>query len=286
MTKAPVIPAKGADIPRQIPVVLVTPDQAAQWLATRFDNERPIRRNKVKSFARDMRQDNWHWIGDPIRFSNDKDQRLVDGQHRLTAVVESGRAQWFPVLNIPTEARAGIDTGTSRTLGDLLGFGGHIKGRELAAIVRRLLVYREGLQGTSGGTYVPTHSEGMEFTEKHEEDLRDATNVAERMHRSGLGISPSAFGAAYFCCAKVNKQEADDLFERMVTGAGLEVGDPGLAYRTRALKWQAKYNAPMPPDDVFRFAILVWNMVRRGQRIERLQTPKGGWTKDNVPVPE
>lgn len=273
------------DVPKEIPVVLVTPEQAQEWLDSRFDNERPLHRNKVIAFARDMKEDNWHFTGDTVRFDS-ATGNLMDGQHRLAAIVASGTAQWFPVLNVPQEARAGIDTGSARTLGELLHMGNHVHGRILAAIVRRVLIYRNGLQATSGGRYLPTHTEGIRFVEENEPLLRKASLVANKAQSVGVPMSPSAIGSAYFLCAKVDEKQADEVFERLVTGLGLTEGDPVTALRNRAIKYVERNRTNMVPDDVFRFSIVVWNYIRGGTKITRLMMPREGWTNRNVPIPE
>lgn len=284
MIKDLATPKKGADIPRNIPVVLVTPEQAQEWLETRFDNERLIRANKVTAFARDMENGFWLFNGDTIRFN--QDGRLIDGQHRLKAIIESKTAQWFGVVNIPDEARAGIDTGSSRTLGDLLRIGNHIMGRELAAIVRRVLIYRDGLQSTGGGRYLPTHAEGVEFVQANEEALRESLKFAVKAHQVRVPAAPSALAAAHFVCARVDKETADSVFERAVTGLNITEGDPVGAYRDKWIKHFSNFRTNLSPDDVFRFGILVFNMTRKGLIRTRLQAPRGGWSRDNVPVPE
>lgn len=283
MNKDLILPEKGSDIPRNIPVVLVTPEQAKQWLDTRFKNERPIHKNKVRAFARDMVEGNWHFLADTIRFS--EEGRLMDGQHRLSAVVESGTAQWFPIINLPEEVRPGIDTGSARTLGELLHYGNHVHGRILAAIVRRVLVFRNGTQSSSGGRYLPTHTEGVKFVQENEALLRTSAEKAYALHKGGLPVAPSSVGAAYFLCAKVNQEEADVFFDRLITGMGLTPGDPVAAYRSRAIKYMERNRVRITPDDAFRFAIVAWNHVRNGNKVERLLTPREGWTTRNVPIP-
>lgn len=278
------VPQKGADIPRTIPIVLIGVEQAKEWLATRFDNERTIHENKVRAFARDMIEGNWHFTADTVRFT--QEGRLMDGQHRLAAVVQSGQAQWFPIVNLPEEVRAGIDTGSARTLGELLHMGNHVNGRVLAAIVRRVLIYRNGVQGTSGGRYLPTHTEGVKFVNENREQLQDSAGFAFRLQRSRFPVSPSSIGAAHFVCAKVNKEQADEVFERLVTGFGLTEKDPVAAYRNRAILYEQRNRTNITADDAFRFAILTWNHVRDGNEVTRLQLPRGGWTNQNIPVPK
>lgn len=279
---------KGQKMVDSIPVVLVTPEMAKEWLDTRFDNERPLRAGKWSAMARDMENGRWYFAGDPIRF-DEETGRMVDGQHRLTAVVRSDTNQYFPVVNLPRQARTVLDTGSARTLGDMLTIGDHVHGKIVAAIIRKLLVYRNGRQGTAGGgRYVPTMSEGIEFVNENKEELVAARQVALDLYRHGqrFPMAPSSVGAAYFLCARKDKDLADSFFNKLTTGLGLEDGEPVLALRNRALKAREMQGRPISPDDAFRFIIIAWNLTRDGTSVSRLLTPRGGWTNQNVPVPK
>jgi hypothetical protein len=286
-TKDFVRPDKGAEVPRDVPVVLVTPAMAKEWLSTRYENERPLHKNKIRAFARDMDENNWYFIGDVIRFSPGG-ERLMDGQHRLQAIIDSGKAQWFGIVNLPEEARSGIDTGSARTLGELLHMGNHVHGRVVAAIARRVLIYRNGQQATSGGKYLPTHAEGLQFAEQNTRLLKKAAELGIRVtgRKAALPVAASSLGAAYFLCAQVDEEQADEVFGRIVSGLGLTQGDPVAAYRNRAVRMMEQFRNKMSPDDAFRFAIVTWNHVRNGNKIERLLTPREGWNPRNIPVPK
>jgi hypothetical protein len=71
-------------------VVAVDPAKAAEWLALSIKRE-PLREDLVRHYARIMAAGQWrHDDGSkPIAFSSDG-SRLIDGNHRLTAVMRSG----------------------------------------------------------------------------------------------------------------------------------------------------------------------------------------------------
>lgn len=100
-----------------IQLVTVTPELAAQWLATNTTTNRKISQPTVNGYAHDMIRGKWQVTGETIKF--DTDGRLIDGQHRLTAVVVSHRTvQMFVATGIPTEAMSVLDTGRTRSAGD------------------------------------------------------------------------------------------------------------------------------------------------------------------------
>jgi hypothetical protein len=268
-----------------IPVIEVTPEMAQQWLDTRFDNERTLREGtRVAAMVRDMQADRWYFTGDPIRFDS-QTGRLIDGQHRLTAVVQSGLPQPFAIINLPMEAHSVIDTGSARTLGDLLLFGGHVKGRTLGAIIRRALTYLNG-RGTEGGDYYPTITESTEFLSKNQDALIRAVEVAQKSYQGGrrLPVSPAILGATYFLCAEKDQDLADGFFDKLIFGLDLHEGEPVLALRDRMLRTREQQGRPMTPDDAFRFIIVAWNLTREGASVKRLLTPRGGWRRNNTPT--
>ena len=272
----------------------VTPAMAKEWLDTRYDNERPLRPTHVDRLARDMVNGNWHFDGTPIRFDKETGQ-LIDGQHRLTALVKSNTTQWFAVLWLPAEVRRVLDTGESRSLSDALhydsfgaevGVGSHVRGRELAALVNRLLRYRNNLGTGGGGVYKPTHSEGLEFFQENSDRLLDALVVARKAHGTELPVAPSSLASAYYLCAEVDKTQAWDFFVNQILG-GLELTEnsPAQAYRAKAIRYLKNSGNKLPTDDVFRFAITAWNHERKGNQVSKLQPPRGGWNRTNLPKP-
>ncbi len=98
-------------------VMVVTPEIAAKWLAKNVRN-RSLRKNRVKAFARDMSAGAWVFNPQPISFGTD--DTLLDGQHRLSAIVVAGvaveMAVWF---GVPLSARAGMDLVEPRGLRDI-----------------------------------------------------------------------------------------------------------------------------------------------------------------------
>ena len=68
--------------------VIVTPDMAVKWLDETNTNNRQVREDHVSRLAADMLTGKWQGRnGEAIRF--DTTGRLVDGQHRLWACVQS-----------------------------------------------------------------------------------------------------------------------------------------------------------------------------------------------------
>lgn len=65
----------------------ITPELAAGWLKNNFVN-RPLREDVVQSYARDMANGTWVPTHQGVAFSDTN--ALIDGQHRLSAIVRTG----------------------------------------------------------------------------------------------------------------------------------------------------------------------------------------------------
>src|SRR5258708_2556984 len=66
----------------------IDPFKAKIWLNNNFRN-RPVKQDVIASYARDMKNGTWMPTHQGVAF-NDRDE-LIDGQHRLHAIILSGR---------------------------------------------------------------------------------------------------------------------------------------------------------------------------------------------------
>lgn len=103
----------------KIELKTITPDDARKYLETNTDN-RSVRPGHVKALARAMKNGEWKLLHQPIAF--DEKGVLLDGQHRLLAVLQSGVT--IETLVAWEAERASfdcIDIGAKRSLGDITG---------------------------------------------------------------------------------------------------------------------------------------------------------------------
>jgi len=98
-------------------IVLVTPSVARQWLDYNGFN-RPLNQKVVDVYVRLMERGYWKPCVGSISFSPD---RLIDGQHRLFAIVKSGcECEMNVFLNQDPESHKTIDNHKPRTCLDIL----------------------------------------------------------------------------------------------------------------------------------------------------------------------
>ena len=102
--------------------ILVTPELAEVYLG-RMAANRTLNEAHADRLAVDMKNGDWRQTYDPIRFNQRGE--LSDGQHRLSAVVRSGKPQEFYIAGgLDAKAMAVTDTGRSRTFADVQAIAG------------------------------------------------------------------------------------------------------------------------------------------------------------------
>ena len=122
----------------------ITPDLAEKMLSYNTQN-RSKSDGSVYSYLADMQKDEWRFTGDPIRFH--KNGKLLDGQHRLTAIsrLNAGEAvRALVVTGLDDEDQMVMDQGRKRTAGDQLGIKGVDSSHLVASAIKWIILYEAG----------------------------------------------------------------------------------------------------------------------------------------------
>lgn len=247
----------------------ITPEQAKAILADRNNHNRRVSPNVVARYARDMTNGDWLLNGDAVRFA--ADGTLLDGQHRLHAIAKAGvTIQTVVVWNLPVEAQATMDDGRKRTMANVLELAERPQSaKTVASILRRAILWERGVVST-GGSAAPSKSEMQRYLDEHPEVVEAAT-VAEHIRNSrGIRCAASTLGLAYYLFAAKSKPMADQFFDSLRTGAGLEETSPILVLRNKLVAEGSTRLATEQPE-VLGWFIKAWNAHRAGRGIKLLR---------------
>jgi len=184
----------------------LTPEMAEKFLANQHTGQRNLRENHVYGIAKAMEVGDYRWTGDPIRF--DKGGRLIDGQHRLTAITLSGiTLKEVLVVEVnDDQVSSYIDTNVRpRTLNDIRKFNG-LRTVNNAVIAAILLDYTNFKHHDR---MVLTKAEQSLIVEgsPHIDDLTALYSAG----RSKLGLTSSQL-AGFLRCIKANRNAAMAFF--------------------------------------------------------------------------
>lgn len=112
----------------------ITPEIAKEYMTHNMVN-RPIRSHHLDEIARDMKNGNWHPSHLGIAF--DRKGNLIDGQHRLMAIILSGATvDMYVTRDVDDEAIMNIDTNATRSFSDAYKIKAAISGDEVDLISR------------------------------------------------------------------------------------------------------------------------------------------------------
>lgn len=249
----------------------ITPEIASKMLESNINNRR-IDRKVVARYARDMENGNWQYNGDAIRF--DKSGRLLDGQHRLLACIQSGKPFTTAVVRgLDDSAQLTIDAGKTRTMADVLGMAGENNATAFAAVLRAIyLTDHHGLEAAATYKSKPTNTELFEFYETVPQvrSVFDAAmNFKTVSHRL---LTPQAYAALWWTFARRDSNAAVEFFDKLATGADLQPGNPILVLRnTLADPHNANNGTRAARRRVLALCVKAWNKWRVGSTVQLLR---------------
>ena len=101
----------------KVRIETITPDIARAYLAHNMVN-RAVSSNRVDAYAKTMKAGNWQLNGEAIRFN--KNGELIDGQHRLLAIIKAGISVQMVVMSDIDNSVSVYDRGRNRSVTDAL----------------------------------------------------------------------------------------------------------------------------------------------------------------------
>lgn len=198
-------------------VETITPQRATLILEKNKGN-RNISDVVVKRYARAMRDGRWKLNGESIVI--DHEGSVLNGQHRLWAIIESGcTISVLVVRGVQRDSFATFDSGKLRTGSDALSAAGYINTTRISGIVAWIRSYHElagNLAKVNAGMYEKTdHASLIEYVERHP-DVIDAPAVGYRFRRTMNGV-PQVIAASFVVLIRrANPSYADTFVEELL----------------------------------------------------------------------
>jgi hypothetical protein len=222
----------------------MTPKLASQILERNINN-RSVRPNMVRQIVNDIKCGRWMLNPQPVSIASDG--TLLDGQHRLMAVVQAGQAvQMMLASNCQAECFATIDTGNPRTPGDILKVEGASNYTIVASIIRVASLYCWYPGNVWTGTHMAVSKQQILQAYRRDTAAWDkAATLTQKYGKKAPCILKSAVGAFLWLYGSQHAPRADDkefsveYLRRYSTGEMLEAGNPILAFRNwQSVQWK------------------------------------------------
>jgi hypothetical protein len=260
-------------------LVHITPTMARKYLDKNTMN-RPLNQQNLEALAKEMSHNNFHVTGESIKVA--KDGTLLDGQHRLQAIVFSGKAvKMFLIEGLEKDAFKYMDTGRTRQASDVLAIEGVTNATKIAGMVKFIINFNKGYYSDaaqSKAKYRTTNAQVSEFVEKHAKQLADSYDFG--FGKGKRLISGSLIAALHFIFKKNDERTADIFIEKLVTGAELTSGNPIHQLRERFVHDQ-RSTRKMPSRERIALICKAWNLVRTKKTVVKLH-----WDIKRDPFPK
>lgn len=270
----------------EYPVVTTTverigPKDAERLLASNERN-RHLKRNAVSSLARSMADGRWILNGEAIKVSAEGD--LLDGQHRMAAVVESGvTIETVVVRGLPAKTQDTIDVGIKRSLADVLTIHGEPNATTVAAALR--IAWQLDTNGhvrTGLGYPYPTGDELLLYLEEHP-SIRNSAQVGYRLSGGVLRYPPSPATALHYLMARRDAAQSDEFWTLLNDGVGLMTGHPALTLRNYLVRDLANPRR-MTTEQRMAYTIKAWNAFRANRTLQIIKWTRSGEKPEDFPA--
>lgn len=166
---------------------MITPAMAAEYLSHANPENRVIKPFKVREYVSDILSGNWDIQSPDNAIAFNEDGVLVNGHHRLTAIIKAGVPLVMYVWrNVSRDVRI-FDRGALRTTVDTLnmsGIGRNVANNMTVAVVKYLFRYIICIETC-------TDSHVCEYMLMHGDDLVSATQISS-LGKSGGSIARCA----------------------------------------------------------------------------------------------
>jgi hypothetical protein len=222
----------------------------------------------VAKYARDMKAGKWEFNGAPVRYNGQEDGKseLLDGSHRLRAVIEANVVLPFLVISgIAKSSLHTMDDGKARSLAQKFYIDGEKAPDVLASMIQFLTLFRQ--RGKFTG---PAYST-LEYYEVFDAEQEAARPLAKEYKcKMPRNLKPGLLGAMHLLFAEKSPTLAAKFCSDIVAGTA-DRGTPAREFR----EWVVGLEKGEIRISVIS-AVLIecWNRECRGENVTRIRIPK------------
>jgi len=250
-------------------VVRITPAMAEYILFNYNDGNRPRTKNHVDRLAKIIKSGEFITTSQGISFSSNR--KLLDGQHRLAAIAQSGVAvEIYVTFGVHPSAFSVYDTGKKRGAADAFHIAGLKNTKPLAAAARLL----EAVElGKCNGDLTISNQRALEIVSEHPY-LDEAASIGGAIAKK-LKFQESAAIVGIYSILHHSKiaNKLDEFVGKLTVGDNLEKNSPILTLRNgligikgrRSFEGDLRGGIPRAASTAAHI-ILAWNAWVNGRK--------------------
>lgn len=252
----------------------ITPELAKKMLGKMVLN-RSVSHHRVHQYAADMR--NGKWMLSPHGIVFDAEGKLIDGQHRLLAIIEFGST--VP-MNVTTGTSPDlfrvIDTGQARSRGQIAHIGGVPNANAVTSIVNHVHLIRHSVGRECVGPNGAAPLSMSDFLDMIRSDDRYvySSRIAGNAQKMCKALTHTPMGAVHYLASLNHPREADSFVRGIGDGDGLRRGDPRFAVRERMIA-RASSQKKESIYVIDWWFIAAWNAYIDGREMKIIRISEG-----------
>ena len=257
----------------------ITPAMAAKYLELNRLPNRHLKPAHIQILAREMREGRWQCNGETIIF--DKEGNIIDGQHRLHAIVLSKTTiETYIVRGISPDVLPTLDRGSLRSIGDLLGMRGESNRTQLGAALTWLwFAENGGMQSYHNPVLRPTMGELEQILSKHP-TLRTSCAPANLCRAL---LIPGLATALHYLFTQKDAAAGHWFFTTLASGENLVKTDGLHQLRERLTKNRID-KRKLPAVHIAALTIKAWNAHRTKSPVRFLRWRLEGDAPEEFPT--
>jgi hypothetical protein len=250
----------------------ITEVMAKKMLKEKRDN-RNIAQNYVRRLADSMERGEWVLNSVPIIL--DKKGKVIDGQHRLSAILLYKKPVKMAVAyDVDKNAYKTIDIGRRRSPGDMLSMQGEKDCNVLASVLRLYNSFREKDLNSLNCNTAYISPRQTEILLGQNPGIRDGVRFASGNKKPiQLLMTPSIAATFHFIFGRRNTKNRNDFFESLIGGANLGKNNPIYILRQILLERRVRYSTKDKPM-ICCLMIKTWNNKFGGRRDDIVYDPE------------
>lgn len=247
----------------------ISPELAAKYLATNSDHQRNVTHSHVVHLSQQMEKGQWQMNGESIIF--DDQGRLIDGQHRLLAIIMSGMTLIFLVVRgVASNSFHSIDRGKIRSNGNIFAIDGVPNYNIVASATAGVINYRRAIVGKSGkagslNSWIRASTEDMiQEYRNHPDTYQFAARISMNCRKKLPPAVTSTVAALSVIDAGHNTEFVAHFWSLVESGIGLSEKDPILHFRNR-IESNSASKSKMGNSMLITLAIKAWNLYSKSK---------------------
>lgn len=263
--------------------VLITPKLAKELLLKNNSNRR-VSKEVVTLYANDMREGRWKEnTAEFIKIADDGD--ILDGQHRLLAVIESDCCINFDTaFGVSKSVFDVLDTGKNRSSADIFSIEKIDNFAIISAIVKSYLVVSRSNKADirkSSKSLRLTNTIILEEYKKRPEFWQQVASFSIKGYKNFAHILPTSFiGTLYSYFYDISPEDSRSFINQLCSGDA--ISNSSISVLRQALLKDKVSQRKMQFHDKFAIIIKTWNAFRLGKNYRIMKFDRN---IENMPRP-